>query len=83
MSVKHLTDGNDDGTVFGQSITELTSVYGTTPVAQSASASQDVAVATTTTKTTTLNAAAIDAVVVLANQIRKDLVAWGIIKGAV
>ena len=51
MAVRQLSDGNDDGTNFGQSTTDLIGFYGlTTPIAQ-----QTVTSVTTTTATTTLN----------------------------
>jgi len=37
MPVKQLSDGNPDGTVLGQSATDLISFYNATPVAQQAS----------------------------------------------
>lgn len=38
MAVKHLSDKNPDGTVLGQSATDLISFYNATPVAQRSSA---------------------------------------------
>lgn len=36
MSVDHLSKGNPDGTVLGQSATDKVSLYGVTPVARAA-----------------------------------------------
>lgn len=36
MAVEHLSSGNDDGTTFGQSSSDLISVYNATPIAQGA-----------------------------------------------
>jgi ABC-type branched-subunit amino acid transport system substrate-binding protein len=94
MAVKHLTDKNVDGTSFGQATTELLSMYGKTPVVQPAATAQS-AVATTaittlvTTPTATDIAIAVNsliarvaALVTLGNQVRSDLVTFGVIKGS-
>lgn len=95
MSVKYRTDGNVDGTSFGQSTSEKIAFYGATPVTQPSATAQS-AVATTTLATvasTTLTAAdltAINALVTrctalttLVNQIRTDLVTnLGLLKGS-
>lgn len=40
MAVKYLDDGNDDGTVLGQSSSEKIAFYGATPGTQRAAANQ-------------------------------------------
>jgi predicted HD phosphohydrolase len=40
MAVKHLSDGNPDGTVLGQSSTDKVGLHGATPVAQRSGADQ-------------------------------------------
>jgi len=89
-----LSDGNPDGTSLGQSVTDLVSLYGKTPVVQPAATAQS-AVATTaittlaTTPTATDIAVAVNslisrvsALVTLGNQVRSDLVTFGAIKGS-
>lgn len=41
MAVQYLDSGNPDGTVFGQSATELIAFYGATPVDQPANVPKD------------------------------------------
>lgn len=78
-----LSDGRPAGAMLGQSSTDKIGFYGTTPVVQPASASQAaVAATTTTTATTTALQTDLDAVRVLANQLRAELVELGIIKGS-
>lgn len=77
MAVEHLTKGNDDGTTFGQGITELISLYGVTPIAQRALAAQATSLVGTASSTdvdTALKAAVIE--------IMNTLAAIGIWKGA-
>lgn len=62
-------NGNPNGTTIGRDITHKISLYGVTPVAQRANASQVAATDATT-------------VIVLANELRAALVAIGAIKGA-
>lgn len=72
MATRQLSDGNDDGTVLGQSATDKIGFYNTTPVVQPAHADQAAITAgATTTATITLLLA-----------IRTALVNTGIIKGA-
>ena len=40
MAVKQLTDANADGTTFGQSTSDLISLYGKTPIVQPSGANQ-------------------------------------------
>lgn len=40
MGTKQLSDGGPDGTVLGQSATDLVGFYGATPIAQKAAAAQ-------------------------------------------
>jgi hypothetical protein len=72
MPIKQLSDGNPDGTVLGQSVSDLISFYGVTPVDQPASANQ---AAFTATAVTTLSAAATTTLTkTRVNQIVNDLV---------
>jgi hypothetical protein len=84
MAVKHLSDGNPDGTVLGQSVTDKISLYNVTPIVQRSGAAQ-AAVATTGATNTTpygfTTAAQADAIVTLVNELRAALVALGAIKG--
>lgn len=84
MAVRQLSDGNDDGTVLGQSASDKIGFYGlATPIVQPSGASQAaVTNTTTTTSTTTALTTDLDAVRVLVNKIRSDLVALGLIAGA-
>ncbi len=77
-------DGSPDGTVLGASTTEKIGFYGlATPIVQPSGAGQAaVTKTTTTTATTTALQTDIDAVRVLANKLRTDLVALGLIAGA-
>lgn len=96
MAAEQLSKGNDDGTSFGQSATDLISFYGATPVAQRAGAAQ-VAItdgstgtaaptngvaALTGTYNSTLLINAIATIVAAVNEQRAALVALGLIKGA-
>lgn len=56
MAVEHLSKGNDDGTTFGQSTTDLISFYNVTPVVQQAltCAGATCVVATAITKINTI-----------------------------
>ncbi len=85
MAVRHLSDGNPDGNVLGQSAADLISFHNATPIAQRAGAAQ-AAVATTGSTTSTpygyTTAAQADAIVTLLNELRAALVANGLIKGA-
>ena len=80
---EYIGDGRPDGTVFVRAATEKGGFYGTTPVIQPASASQAaVTKAHTTTATTTGLATDVDALIVLTNQLRSELVTLGLISGA-
>jgi len=84
MAVRELSDGNDDGTRLGQSSTDKIGFYGlATPIVRPSGASQAAATnTTTTTSTTTALTTDLDAVRVLVNKIRTDLVALGLIAGS-
>ena len=85
MAVKYRTDGNVDGTVIGQSASELVSFHAATPVAQRSGAAQAAVVATGSTNSSPYGyatAAQADAIVTLVNEIRAALVAKGLIKGS-
>ena len=80
---EYIGDGRPDGTIVGRASTEKVGYYGTTPVVQPTSANQ-AAVAGTVTTTAVTTALAVDvaALIVLANQLRSELVTLGIIKGS-
>lgn len=72
MAVKQLSDARTDGQTLGQSVTDLISFYGKTPIVQRSGADQ--AAITVGTNTTAANTLLIE--------IRAALVAIGVIKGA-
>lgn len=91
---KYYGDSNPDGCSFGQSTADAISFYGYTPVVQQAATAQS-AVATTalTTLTDIVTTASVTgafnsvvarcaALTTLVNQIRTDLVAYGLEKGS-
>lgn len=83
MAVQYLNDGRPDGAYIGQDSSDKIGFYGTTPATQPASASQAAVTATTTTTaTTTALQTDLDALRVLTNQIRSELVTLGLIKGS-
>ena len=83
MAVQYLNDGRPDGCYVGQDSSDKIGFYGTTAVTQPASASQAAAAATTTTTaTTTALETDLDALRVLVNQLRSELVTLGLIKGS-
>lgn len=84
MAAVHLSDGNDDGTTIGQSVTDKVSLYGVTPVIQALGADQAECPAGGT------GAAAggwdtadhRDEAIALINEMRTALINFGIIKGS-
>lgn len=83
MAKRQIDNGNPDGTTFGGSTTEKISFYGVTTVVQPSSASQAAVTGTvTTTATTTALATDVAALIVLANQLRSELVTLGLLKGS-
>jgi hypothetical protein len=83
MAVEYLGSNGPDGANVGLSATEKIGFYGTTPVVQPASASQAaVTTSVTTTRTTTAVYTDVEALIVLANQLRSELVSLGLISGA-
>lgn len=77
MPVKQISDARTDGVSLGQSITDLVSVYGKTPIAQRSGAAQAtslVGTASSTAVNTDLKAAVIE--------IMNTLTAFGIWKGS-
>jgi hypothetical protein len=83
MPVRHLSDGNPDGTVLGQSASDLISFYNATPIPQRSGAAQAAVPTAAPTNTgpfgyTQAQAAAI---LTLLNEIRATLVALGLMKG--
>lgn len=81
---QQLSRGSDDGVCLGQSSTDKIGFYGlATPIVQPSGSSQAAATnTTTTTSTTTALTTDLDALRVLVNKMRSDLVALGLIKGS-
>ena len=85
MSVKHLSDGNPDGTCLGQDSSDKIGFYGTTPIAQRSGAAQAAVGTTASTASSPVGYSSTtqaDAIVTLVNELRAALVAVGIIKGS-
>lgn len=86
MGVQYIGDNGPDGVSIGVGATEKISLYGVTPIAQRASASQ-AAVETTVAVSTTSNiwgfstSTQANAIVTLVNELQAALVAIGAIKG--
>lgn len=95
MAVRHLTDGQGDGTSLGQSTADKIAFYNYTPVVQPAATAQSAvatAAITAVTAGETLVGVAtqlaalnprIEAMRVLQHQMRSDLIALGLIKGSI
>ena len=82
MAVQNIGDGGPDGTNFIQT-GEKGAFFGATPVVRPTGTSQAACTkTTTTTSTTTALTTDLDAVRVLVNKLRTDLVALGLIKGS-
>jgi hypothetical protein len=94
MSLRHNSDNNPDGNVYGQSANEKIAFYGGTPAAQRANANQN-ALTDNSGGTASDTLAAISATYVQAevrnsvaslaakiNELRAALVALGLIKGS-
>jgi hypothetical protein len=83
MPVKQLSDGNPDGTVLGQSASDLISFYNVPPVAQRRGASQ--AAVPTTAPTNAMpfgfSEEQAQAIITLLNEVRATLVCAGLMKG--
>jgi hypothetical protein len=94
MPIKQLSDGNSDGTVLGQSTTDLIGFYGVTAVDQPAASGQAALTITaitvlTTTPTNTAIATRVNQVLgdltelgTKYNAIRGALISLGLIKGS-
>jgi hypothetical protein len=83
MAAECIGMNQPDGATFGLSASEKISFYGATTVVQPSSASQAaVTTSVTTTATTTALATDVAALIVLANQLRSELVSLGLIKGS-
>ena len=85
MAVNQLSDARSDGTVYGQSTSDLISFYGGTPIAQRTNASQAAVSTTASTSTTPFGYATstqANAIVTLVNEMRAALVAVNLIKGS-
>jgi hypothetical protein len=95
MAEKQLSDGGTDGTVLGQSTTDLVGFWGVTPVDQPADTNQFAItttalttitdIVTTASLTAALNAivARVNSISLWANRVRTDLVEVGIQKGSI
>lgn len=82
MAAYQVGDGRPDGITVGESSGKI-GFYGVTSVVQPSGASQAAAASTTTTTaTTTALQTDIDALRVLLNKLRADLVTLGLIAGA-
>ena len=79
---KHLSSGNDDGTIFGNSSSDKISFYGGTPQVRATAAAS---VATTNAVSTTSNiwgfstSTQANAIVTLVNDLKAQLVAIGLL----
>lgn len=84
-SLETNTPASTDGYTVGQSANDLVGFYGIAPIVQPTSANEAAASATAATTTSPWGYATstqANAVVTLVNQLRADLVALGLIKGA-
>ncbi|MBT3070943.1 hypothetical protein KKP04_08690 [Rhodomicrobium sp. Az07] len=84
MPVRHLSDGNPDGTVLGQSASDLISFYNATPSPQRFGSAQAAVPdsAPTNVEPYGFTEAQAQAIVTLLNEIRATLVGLGLMKGA-
>jgi hypothetical protein len=78
---KQLSDGNPDGTSLGQSVTDLISFFGETPVVQQANIA-DATNTTTTTSTTTALTTDLDSLRTKFNSLLAKLEALGLLADA-
>ena len=83
MPVRQLSDGNPDGTVLGQSPSDLISFYNAPTAAQRSGAAQAAIPTTAPTNASPygFSQAQATAIVTLLNEIRAALVGVGLIKG--
>jgi hypothetical protein len=83
MPVRQLSDGNPDGTVLGQSASDLIAFYNATPIAQRSGAAQAAVPSTAPTNASPFgfSQAQAAAILTLLNEIRATLVALGLMKG--
>ena len=85
MPVRQLSDGNPDGTVLGQSASDLISFYNAPPVAQRSGVAQASIATTAPTNSGAYGfttAAQATAIITLLNEIRATLVGLGLMKGS-
>ena len=85
MSVDYISKGNDDGTSFGNSTSDLISFYGVTPIAQRSGSAQDAVATTAVTNTSPWGfseSTQPTAIVTLVNELRAAMVASGLIAGS-
>jgi len=83
MPLRQLSDGNPDGTVLGQSASDLISFYNTSPVAQRSCSAQAAVPTTPPTNTSPygFSQAQATAIITLLNEVRTTLVGLGLMKG--
>jgi hypothetical protein len=83
MPVKQLSDGNPDGSVLGQSPSDLISFYNATPAPQRSGAVQAAVDATAPTNAAPYGFSQTQAAAILTllNEIRATLVGIGLMKG--
>lgn len=79
MAVRQISDGNDDGTVLGQSATDKIGFFGATPVAKQTVGAAVASTAATNSSPYGYSQAQADAIVARLNEIRAALVAHGLI----
>ncbi len=84
MPVRQLSDGNPDGTVLGQSASDLISFYNATPVTQRSGAAQAAVPSTAPTNATPygFSQAQATAIITLLNEVRATLVGLGLMNGS-
>jgi hypothetical protein len=83
MPAKQLSDGNSDGTVLGQSPSDLIAFYNAAPVPQRSGAAQAAVDTAAPTNSTPFgfSATQAQAIITLLNEIRATLVSVGLMKG--
>jgi hypothetical protein len=84
MPVRQLSDGNPDGTVLGQSASDLISFYNAAPIARRSGTAQAAVPTTAPTNESPygFSQAQAEAIVTLLNEMRATLVGIGLMKGS-
>lgn len=81
MTARQLSDGNEDGTILGQSASDLVGFYGATATAQPVSTAivlSTAAVSVSATQWGYSTSTQADAIVTLIRALRSDLIALGL-----